>query len=346
MTAENIARLPADALRARGAPRVRPLLRRAPLRRPGDRLRGRLRADAAALDLAAQRHELSPQPAAAGRLLPDEGRGRQDRPRPSSSASSAPATSSSTTTSRPSRRSSGWRSSRPVRSRTSSSRWCILFGGRAGVRGPGRPADDHVYQLLPNYPADRAGMHARRPDRLDRRPRDAGRQRARRHDQPSLGKPLHVVYQHAGRDCTVDVDADRRARRQAGRAPGLLSRCPRCTGRRRRGLADSLGPSSPASSAATLGVLGSLVTHPAHGRRSGARADRHGAGLRAGAAVRAVDLPVARGDDLDLAGDLQPAADPGDRRRARASSSWSRCCAAGRSIPKRKRSCTSAASRC
>ena len=193
--------LPGDAVRPRGAPRIRPFHRGPAQRRAGDRLRDGHGPDAAEVDLAAQRHPLPPQPAPDRRLLPDEGRGRPVHP--GRAAARVP------------------QDRRRLRARQLPGQDAAPAAGDR-PRGPGRelhrragaavrrrarvrdPGPEGVGDDLPAHAGD-AGRQGRaavgRHDRVDRRPAGAATaMRSSRRSIASTGKLLHLVYARNGRD--------------------------------------------------------------------------------------------------------------------------------------------------
>ncbi|HEY0613422.1 MAG TPA: M50 family metallopeptidase [Candidatus Elarobacter sp.] len=138
----------------------------------------------------------------------------------------------------------------------------VLFVGAAIAVGvPGEKPTTMVYQLLPGYPAARAGMQV--GDRIvsvdGRTVADGNELVTTIHN--SLGKQLHVVYVRDGRERAVDVTP---VRSPDGKPIGLLGFQP-LPATHRVGLATawSWGWSQFAGvTTSTLGALGALVSHP------------------------------------------------------------------------------------
>jgi regulator of sigma E protease len=138
----------------------------------------------------------------------------------------------------------------------------ILVGGAMAFGIPGDMPTTTIYQLLPNYPAVRAGM--RPGDKIvsiDGRAIQDGNMLVDTINR-SLGKRLTVVYQRAGRDYTVTatpiVGPD-------GKQVGHLGFQP-LPAMQRVGIGEAWLYSWDQFTTVigrTLGMLGSLVTHPA-----------------------------------------------------------------------------------
>jgi regulator of sigma E protease len=137
----------------------------------------------------------------------------------------------------------------------------ILVGSALTFGIPGELPTTTIYQLLPNYPAARAGM---RPGdviiSIDGRKMQDGNVLVDTINR-SLGKPLHVVYRREGRDYSVTatpiVGPD-------GKQVGHLGFQP-LPAMQRVGIADAWSYSWDQFTnviGRTLGLLGSLVTHP------------------------------------------------------------------------------------
>ena len=176
----------------------------------------------------------------------------------------------------------------------------------------------------------------------DARRRPAGRDDLRRPGQDAAGDLRPRRPRRRRSPSRPASSATPTASRKGGSVSARCRRCARPSIPRRR---RPPGASSPPVFIGTLNVLGQLVTNFAADRRPAAGPDRDRPGLGPSRRLRLGSLPVAGRDALDFARHLQPAADSGARRRPRASSSWSRCCAASRSTPKKKRWSTSAVSR-
>jgi regulator of sigma E protease len=139
----------------------------------------------------------------------------------------------------------------------------VLFFGAALAFGvPGSPVTTQIFQLVPGYPAARAGMHV--GDRIvsiDGRAISDGDTLVKVINA-SLGKRLHVVYERDGRPTAVDVTP---VAFPDGKPIGHLGFQPLPQTQR-------VGFTAAATYAwnqftgitgATLGALGALVSHPA-----------------------------------------------------------------------------------
>ena len=351
MTAAQHRPLPADALRARGAPRVRPLLGRSPERRAGDRFRVGM--GPTLLKWTSPRsgtnYRLNAFPIGGYCQMKGEDgksteaeqqrefrqrRGLRPRQLPGQDAAAAAGD----------RRSPG-----PIANFIVA--LVLLFGARAGLRH--RRARRRRPRSISSCPT--SGREGAGCSRATGSSRSTGAPIADGNElvetiHGSRGKRLHVVYERDG--------APPRGRRDAGPLASAQRQDARPPRLRAAPAARTASASAKPGSSALVAVhrrhrarrsarWQALVTHPQTVAGQVAGPDRDGARVGAGAAVRRRHVFVSlAAHDLDLARHLQPAADPGARRRPRRSSSWSRCCAGGRSTRKKKRSCTSAGSRC
>lgn len=141
----------------------------------------------------------------------------------------------------------------------------VLFFASAAIFGVAdKTPTTRVFQLMPGYPAERAGLHA--GDRIvaiDGKPIADGNQLLQTIWASTPAKPLHVTYEREGRDTTVDVTPA--SVKVNGKAQGRLGFVP-MPSNRPAGIAEAAQASWDQFAAVfsgTFGMLGQLVTHPA-----------------------------------------------------------------------------------
>jgi regulator of sigma E protease len=137
----------------------------------------------------------------------------------------------------------------------------ILVGGALAFGIPGEMPTTTIYQLLPGFPADRAGLHpGDRIVSINGRTIQDGNILVDTINR-SLGEPLRVVYDRNGRDFAATMTP---VPGPDGKPVGHLGFQP-LPAMQRVGVADAWSYSWAQFTnviARTLGVLGALVTHP------------------------------------------------------------------------------------
>ena len=137
----------------------------------------------------------------------------------------------------------------------------LLFGAALAFGVPGQVPTTQIFQLVSGYPADRAGMQS--GDRIvsiDGRTMADGNQLVNT-IHSSLGKRLHVVYEHRGRQISADLTP---VDTKDGKKQGHLGFAP-LTEQRHAGVGDAWNWAQgnfTAVTRGTLGVLGMLFSHP------------------------------------------------------------------------------------